>query len=106
MRGFSVQAWECQSRYSYSAGTGCQNITVGFLAVPWDSRANVTWMVWTEGGRQTVAEDNIGPYYTLTRRIDYKRLETCLGNKKGGQHYLIMTFRQLYVIYWRTRLSR
>ena len=106
MRGLSVQAWECQSRYSYSAGTGCQNITVGFLAVPWDSRANVTWMVWTEGGRQTVAEDNIGPYYTLTRRIDYKRLETCLGNKKGCQHYFIMTFRQSYVIYWRTRLSR
>ena len=81
MRSLSA-GLERHSRYFYTAGTGCQNVTVGFSAVPWDSRANVTWEVVTDRGRERLAENNIGPSYTLTTRIDYKTLETWLGRSQ------------------------
>ena len=54
------------------------NVTVNFTAVPWDSRANITWMVLTQEGKLNLT--NFGASYTLTRRLDYKLLQSCLGS--------------------------
>ena len=56
------------------------NVTVNFTAVPWDSRANITWLVVTEEGREDLTRLDIGASYTLTRRLDYKLLQSCLGS--------------------------
>ena len=68
-------------RYSYEAGTGCLNVTVGFTAVPWDSLANITWTVMTERGKENIMTEDIGASYIVTRRIDFKSHETRLGTK-------------------------
>ena len=56
------------------------NVTVNFTAVPWDSRANTTWMVVTQEGKQNLTNGDIGASYTVTRRLDYKSLQSCLGS--------------------------
>ena len=56
------------------------NVTVNFTAVPWDSRANITWMVVTEEGKQNLNTGDIGASYTVLRRLDYKLLQSCLGS--------------------------
>ena len=56
------------------------NVTVNFTAVPWNSRANITWMVVTEEGKLNLTNVDIGAFYTVTRRLDYKLLQSCLGS--------------------------
>ena len=58
------------------------NVTVNFTAVPWDSRANITWMVDTEEGKLNLTNADIGASYTVTRRLDYKLLQSCLGSNQ------------------------
>ena len=58
------------------------NVTVNFTAVPWDSRANLTWMVVTEEGKHNFNDVDIGASYTVTRRLDYKLLQSCLGSNQ------------------------
>ena len=58
------------------------NLTVNFTAVPWDSRANITWMVVTEEGKLNLTNADIGASYTVTRRLDYKLHQSRLGSEQ------------------------